>query len=190
MVLNFGVKELTRINNPYLNLNMEVLLSIVQSKIIQNSVRDYFSNLQFEKPVAVTLTLKQGIRIDRGKSSAFTSITPDRASQNLRHFLSLLNSHYHGKKASRHGYRMPTIAVLEGTRSTRLHYHLLVDWPKAEGHEQIAGRVSTLWGKTQWGFSETHVELNADEGWLSYITKLRGKSDFASSIDWENCTLG
>lgn len=163
-------------------------MSIVQSKIIQNSVREYFSNFKFEKPVAVTLTLKQGFRLERQGLQQFTSITPERASQNLRHFLNLLNSHYHGKRASRFGYRMPTIAVLEGTGSTRLHYHLLVDWPKAESHEQIAGRVSTLWGKTQWGHSETHVELNADRGWLSYITKLRGKSDFASSIDWENCT--
>lgn len=165
-------------------------MSISLSKKIQSSVREYLNRCEFGNPVAITLTMKQGIRIESNGQSSFISINRDRASQNLRHFLNLLNSHYHGKKSSRYGYRMPTIAVLEGTKSTRLHYHLLIDWPRPESEQQIACRVSILWGKTQWGFNETHVELNADRGWLNYMTKLRGKSDFASSIDWENCTLG
>lgn len=153
----------------------------------QNCLRDYLGQVSFANPVAITLTLKQGVRVNGAGRDTFVSLDTNSASRNLRHFLNLLNAHYLGKKAKRFGDKIPVISVLEGTSSKRFHYHLMADWPTNEGHDLIAGRVGHLWDKTQWGYKECHVRLNADRGWVNYITKLKDKSDLSSSIDWENC---
>jgi hypothetical protein len=46
--------------------------------------------------------------------------------------------------------------------------------------------VIHTWRKTLWGYDQTHIKP-CDSGWVSYITKLRDKPDFGSSIDWLNC---
>jgi len=168
---------------------MEICLSQYNVCAYQNSLRNFLGQVSFAEPVAITLTLKQGVRLNSAGQDTYVALDTNSASQNLRHFLNLLNAHYLGKRAKRFGERMPVISVLEGTRSKRFHYHLMADWPKNESRDLIAGRVGHLWGRTQWGYNECHVRLNADRGWINYITKLKDKSDLSSSIDWENCFL-
>jgi len=161
-------------------------LNLIRDIKIQKSVRDHFGNYNFRNPIAVTLTLKQSISICRGSSFQKVSIDSDKASQNLRHFFNLINSQYLGKKATRFGHRIPAISILEGTKSKRYHYHLLIDWPTDQSSHEIWNAVSSNWQKTQWGYGQIDVTTNADGGWIDYITKIKDKEDFASSIDWEN----
>lgn len=161
-------------------------MSLINSNKIQESVREFVMDLNFQNPIAVTLTLKQAIPFDDGSSRGYIRITPDRASQNLHHFLNVINYKCLGKKASRHGHRIPVFSVLEGTHDKRLHFHLLMDWPVEATVTEIETMISSNWQKTQWGYHQIDVKTQVDEGWVSYITKMRDKEDFSSSIDWEN----
>lgn len=165
---------------------MEFNLSLINNNKIQGSVREFVMDLNFRNPIAVTLTLKQAIPLEDSLSRGYIRITPDRASQNLRHFLNVINYKCLGKKASRHGHRIPVFSVLEGTQEKRLHFHLLMDWPIGSNANEIETMISTNWQKTQWGYHQIDVKTQADEGWINYITKMRDKEDFSSSIDWEN----
>ena len=162
------------------------MLSLISNDRIQKSVREFVMDLNFQNPIAVTLTLKQAIPLQEGSSRGYIRITPDRASQNLRHFLNVINYQCLGKKASRHGCRIPVFSVLEGTREKRLHFHLLMDWPLGANANEIETMISSNWHKTQWGYNQIDVQTNADMGWVDYITKMKDKEDYSSSIDWEN----
>lgn len=168
---------------------MESPLKSVNPSYLQNPLRDFLGRVPFARPVAITLTLKQGQRLAGPSGDHYVAINNDLASRNLRHFLNCLNAHYLGKKAKRYGHKIPVVSVVEGTQTKRLHYHLMADWPKNEGREAIAATVQRLWTNTKWGYRRNHVELNADKGWLDYMTKLKDKTDLSSSIDWENCFL-
>lgn len=163
-------------------------MSLINNNIIQGSVREFIMDLNFQNPIAVTLTLKQAIMLEDGSSRGYIRITPDRASQNLRHFLNVINYKCLGKKASRHGHRIPVFSVLEGTQEKRLHFHLLMDWPLGTDASEIETIISSNWQKTQWGYPQIDVKTHADNGWVNYITKMKDKEDFSSSIDWENAS--
>jgi hypothetical protein len=154
---------------------------------IQQSVRQWIDIDGWNHPFAVTLTLKQRIGGDGGISSAAESLTPEIASRNLRHWLNVMNKQVYGSAAQRHGKCLPVLPVLEGGRGKRLHYHLIIDCPRDDLKEVFPAMIVSTWRKTLWGYDQTDVKP-CDAGWLNYITKLRDKPDFASSIDWMNTT--
>ena len=157
------------------------------SKQIQSSIRDWVSLDNFACPFAVTLTLKQRIDAQNGMHKSAVWLTPELASQNLRHFLNVLNKRIHGSSGKRYGRQVPVLAVLEGGQAKRLHYHLLIDCPRDDLIETFPQLVSETWHSTQWGYDQVEV-TQADFGWVDYITKLRDKPDFDLAIDWMNCT--
>lgn len=155
---------------------------------IQKSVREWVQLESWSHPFAVTLTLKQRIGGDGGVSSVSQNLTPEIASQNLRHFLNTLNKQIYGSAAQRFGKRIWVVPVLEGGRGKRLHFHLVIDCPRIELVDVFPSIIVTEWRKTLWGYHETDVQP-CDAGWLTYMTKLRDKPEFSSSIDWMNVTL-
>lgn len=154
---------------------------------IQKSVRDWIDLGDWHCPFAVTLTLKQRLGGDGGVSLMAQNLTPEIASQNLRHFLNLMNKQVYGSAARRHGKQLPVFPVQEGGKDKRLHYHLAIDCPRDELVEVFPAMVIASWQKTLWGFSQIDVQP-CDQRWVNYITKLRDKPDYASSIDWMNTT--
>ena len=162
-------------------------MTYVSAQAIQNSVRQWVDIDTWHHPFAVTLTLKQRIGGDGGVSAASESLTPEIASRNLRHWLNVMNKQVYGSAAQRHGRRLPVFAVLEGSSGKRLHYHLIIDCPRDELTVAFPAMVVTTWRKTLWGYDQTVVKP-CDAGWLTYMTKLRDKPDFASAIDWMNTT--
>lgn len=155
---------------------------------IQRSLREWLHLFVWQHPQALTLTLKQRIGGDGGISAVATSLTRQIASQNLKHFLNVLNKEVYGTAAQRHGKRLPVVSVLEGGNGKRLHYHLVIDCPRDDLIEVFPTMVISCWRKTLWGYDQTHVKP-CDAGWINYMTKLRDKPDFASAIDWENCHI-
>lgn len=113
------------------------------------------------------------------------SLTPELAVQNFRHFMNLLNKRMYGNAARRHGKRLPVFPVHEGGGSKRLHYHAMIDCPRDDLRDTFPALIDEIWRSTQWGYYQTKVTA-ADEGWITYVTKLRDKPDLASAIDWMN----
>jgi hypothetical protein len=158
------------------------------SKNIQKSIRKWIDVGDWNHPFAATLTLKQSIGGDGGVSSASERLTVEAASRNARHFLNVLNKRIFGPAAFRYQKRVPVVAVLEGTAAKRFHYHLIIDCPRDSLIEEFPTMIRSSWMKTVWGYKEMDVRP-CDVGWLDYMTKLKDKTDFASSIDWLNCHL-
>lgn len=155
----------------------------------QQAFRDFTRTNGWNAPFAVTLTMKQGMAIEGLYGKTFVRLTRDRASQNLRHFLNLLNKHVYGKAYSRFGVRIPVIPVLEGGSNSRLHYHLMLDCPRDDLKATYPQIIESLWLRTQWAYSQTDIQAEADSGWINYISKTRDKPSFEDSIDWENYTI-
>lgn len=157
-------------------------------ELIQSTLREWLCVDDWNHAFALTLTLKQRIGGDGGISAAATSLTREIASQNLKHFLNVMNKQVYGSASQRHGKRLPVFSVLEGGNGKRLHYHLAIDCPRNDLIEVFPAMVILTWRTTLWGYDQTHV-TPCDAGWVNYMTKLRDKPDFASAIDWENCHI-
>ena len=152
---------------------------------IQKAFRETIDYTRWKHPYEVTLTLKQCIYIDHDRGRSRIALTKIDAEQNLRHFLNLLNKRIYGPSAQRHNKRVNVIPILEGGKATRLHYHLLIDCPRDDLIDAFPAMIITAWRDTTWGYDQTHVSA-CDAGWISYITKLRDKPNFADAIDWTN----
>lgn len=154
-------------------------------KKYQQAFREFADLSRFANPIAVTLTMKQGIKI----GSSFHWITPDRAIQNYRHFSNLLNTEVYGKRFKRHGVRIQMIPVLEGDDRTRLHFHCMIDRPEEVSYNRFSRMIETSWKKTEWGYNQIDIQPSCDDGWTKYISKYRGKTDYIDSFDWSNTHL-
>ena len=156
---------------------------------IRNSFCEWLSVAHWPCPFAVTLTLKQCLFLPSEGGRIRIPIGEEAASQNFRHFLNVLNRSLYGKAACRFGRTVAVVPVLEGGRDKRLHYHAVIGCPSPSVADRFPGLISNSWLQTQWGYREMEISAGADRGWLNYMTKLRDKTDFASSIDWMNVHL-
>ena len=55
--------------------------------------------------------------------------------------------------------------------------------PYPENPATFSRLVEALWSKTQFGYVQSHIDQQIDQGWTHYITKFKTASD---GIDWEN----
>lgn len=152
----------------------------------QKAFRAFAKTADWHAPHAVTLTMKQGRSIDAGKGISIQRLTPEEASNNMRHFLNRLDQHVYGNAAKRNGKRVPVIPVIEGGDGKRFHYHLVVDCPRDGLRDGYIDLLVKLWRETDWGHKNFHIQADSDAGWDKYVSKLRDKSNYADSIDWIN----
>ena len=141
---------------------------------MKNEIRDFFPQWSEDETFAVTLTMKQ-----RTKGQKLDEIS---ASQNLRHFLNLLNRACFGSAARRFDKKVEVIPALEKSYSGRLHYHLALRNPHPNDSFYFQQRIKDCWAKTD--FSDAHIDIQRStdvSGWNRYITK-----DICTNIDWEN----
>ena len=130
-----------------------------------------------------TLTMKQGRFFDR----IFVELNPDLCSQNLRHFRNVLNRK--AFKNASHKKKMKCVAVLEQSADGRYHYHLALDRPECFSDLRFRLMVNWVWRNTHWGREQTAYKSPADQGWISYMTKLKTKPSYLDAFDWDNCHL-
>lgn len=157
---------------------------------IRTAFREFVDLTTWHAPYAVTLTLRQKRMVEDERGRSFqVRLTPDRASQNFRHFMKLLNARIYGKAASRFDRRVNVMPLLEGGNGKRLHYHAAIDCPRDDLHDDFHAILFSCWLKTDWGYWEHDVQAGADAGWIDYISKTRDKPVFADAIDWSNCHL-
>ena len=157
-------------------------MTISNYKKIRAEVLNYINQIAWQSPHAITLTLKQA-------SANNGRIDEIKASDTLKHFCNRVNRSLLGRSAVRNGQRLPCFSVYEGTVDVRPHYHLCLDRPSDITYERFVAEIHTAWAATHFGYREIEVKpcTNVD-GWLEYMTKRRTKTDFQSSIDWNNTT--
>lgn len=154
----------------------------IQNQKLQNALRAYLNALPWQKPIAVTLTLKQRIKQQQVDLYA--------ASTNFRQFMNRLNRKIFGNAAQRYGKGLRVIPVLEHDEQVRFHNHATIDQPMHMDFDRFEQIIETCWLKTTWGFRQMHiVPITDGPGWMRYITKTDQKSDFDLAIDWMNARI-
>ena len=133
----------------------------------------------WDPPYAVTLTMKQAIR----RGGYRIALDPVKASQNLKHFLNLLNAKLFSAGDLRKGRRLRCIAVLED--GERYHYHLCLEKPARVSAVPFVNLIQECWLRTDFGYWMVEVQP-CDSGWISYMAKNQSKTAFSDAFDWAN----
>ena len=151
------------------------------------AVLNFIDRSLWRNPCAVTLTLKRGLM----NNGAYVKIDAIRASENIKHFRNRLNRSLLGRAATRNGRGLACFAVYEGTTVVLPHCHLCLDRPDDIAIERYVAEIEKAWHATDFGNHHVDIRPCYDfDGWLEYMTKRQTKSDFASSIDWNNTLPG
>jgi hypothetical protein len=175
-------------------------VTFFETKKLQSAFSDFCSIEGWNSPLAVTLTLKQGRKIATvagaqwNAKAAWTSevtqfIDGQTCTANFRHFSNLLNRAVYGHAAKRYGKKVRMVVVLEGNAAVRWHFHAAIDCAAHIEPDGFADLVRECWAQTDWAYGEADIQTGADDGWIRYMSKLRTKTDLASSIDWTNTHL-
>jgi hypothetical protein len=133
----------------------------------------------WDSPYSLTLTMKQAIR----RGGRRIALDPLKASQNLKHFLNLLNAKLFSAGDARKGKRLRSIAVLED--GERYHYHLCLDKPAHVSAVQFVNLIHEFWLRTDFGYWMVDVQP-CDAGWVLYMAKARSKTAYSDAFDWAN----
>jgi hypothetical protein len=121
----------------------------------------FLSIEQFERPSAVTLTMKKRFAGERADHIS--------ASTNFGHFKKRLNAKLLGSSAKRYGHRLKMAAVIEANADDRLHYHAIIDRPAHWSFTEFKREVYVQRQKTNFGYREIDVQDTPDEGWTKYM---------------------
>jgi hypothetical protein len=135
--------------------------------------------------IALTLTFKRRV--------GATWLSEEIAQSTLRHFLQRINKVERKKRRLSGSDRLRVVAIREGAVAKgqkHLHYHLQIQVPTGTDAEHFSAHCRQVWSRLDWGAVQTDAKYVRDSGWMSYMLKLRDKSDFAYAIDIDNCWLG
>tara|TARA_R110001606_G_scaffold12369_1_gene54003 strand:- start:45515 stop:46015 length:501 start_codon:yes stop_codon:yes gene_type:complete len=162
-------------------------MNLTEKLNYRHSVKEFVNLTKFYEPFSVTLTLKQSVLVTEGVFPVHIRIDREKAIQNFRHFMNLLNTEVFGNSFVRHGKRIQVIPFLEGgLNGTRLHYHCVIDCPRRSLDMTFPSLIQKCWSKTSYGYNQIDIQRNTDHGWIDYISKFRGKYSYDECVDWEN----
>ena len=144
-------------------------------KELNSRLKEYVKDFDVNNTFGVTLTLRQGI-----KNQKLDDIS---CSQNLRHFLNVLNQKVFGNRVKRFNKRLRVLPILEISKGNRLHYHLTLENPFPKDPNRFSDLIEVVWNKTKFGHRHIHIHKNVNWEWNDYITKFNNSSD---QVDWMN----
>lgn len=144
-------------------------------KELSGRLKDYVIDFDVNNTFGVTLTLRQGI-----KNQKLDEIS---CSQNLKHFLNVLNQKVFGNRVKRFNKRLRVLPILEMSKGNRLHYHLTLENPYPKDPNRFSDLIEVVWNKTKFGHRHIHIHKNVNWEWNDYITKFNNSND---QIDWMN----
>lgn len=145
------------------------------SSTLNGRLKEYLIDFDVNNFFGVTLTLQQGI-----KNQKLDTIS---SSQNLRHFLNVLNQKCFGNQSKRFNKRLRVLPVIERSKGKRLHFHLTLENPFPNDPNRFSYLIESVWKKTKFGHRHIEINPNIDQGWNDYITKFENKDD---EVDWMN----
>lgn len=152
---------------------------MIEYQRVKTDLLQFLRIEQFERPSAVTLTMKKRVADERADYIS--------ASTNFGQFKNRLNAKILGSRAKRYGQKLKMAAVIEANADGRLHYHAIIDRPAHWSLIDFEREVRVQWQRTRFGYREIDVQDRPNEGWTKYILKLRQKASLLDSIDWPNC---
>ncbi len=162
---------------------------------IQQAYREFLAPYAAHFQYAVTLTLKQSIRIT-GKDGYYTTVKLDREKlrKDIHFFNERLTRYLYGNAAKRNTKRdfakpLVIIALEGGDDLKNLHLHIgLGNVPEVK-RTDIDAIISNAWSRCDFANIQTRITPVYDgQGWINYITKeiWHGNNDvidvFACSI--------
>lgn len=142
---------------------------------LSNQLKTYLCDFDVKNCFGLTLTLKQQIKNQR--------LDKISSSQNLRHFLNVLNQKCFGNQSKRFNKRLKVLPVLERSKGKRYHFHLTLENPFPNDPNRFKHLIESCWKKTKFGYDHVDINDNIDQGWNDYITKFNNKED---EVDWMN----
>jgi len=143
--------------------------------LLKKTIKDYAKSFDITNCFAVTLTMKQ-----RVNNKSLDNIS---SSQNLRHFLNVLNKKCFGNAYKRFNKRLRVLPSLERSSDGRWHYHLILENPYLDNPSKFERMVEFAWFKTDYGYRKIDIQYKANKGWGDYITKFNHRDN---EIDWSN----
>ena len=116
---------------------------------LKESTKEYFKNFDISNCFGVSLTLKQ--RVDH------KSIDNNISSQNLKHFLNVLNKKCFGNSFKRFDKKLRVIPVLEKSSNGRLHSHLTLQNPFPDNPYKFESMINFTWFNKKYGSRHIHI---------------------------------
>jgi hypothetical protein len=130
--------------------------------------------------VAFTFNLKQSIKTGIGTYLIVDELTAKKA---FKEYMRQLNRRIYSSANRRHAKRLRVIPILEKSANQRWHYHAIMEPPSFMDRADFGKLAMALWLKTDFGYEHGDVTLNPDVGWITYMAKLRTKSEFEHYYD-------
>lgn len=146
---------------------------------LQEATRSWLNyDFTWQQPYATTLTLKRGTKLNGwiviGDRIAY--------SQNLRHFLNVLNRSIFGGMAHA-GWQFSVATFFERSRDGLPHFHLVISKPPHLPHDYFAWLINHLWAATTWGRRINDAVPMVSSGWIKYITKFKTKAEYDQALE-------
>ena len=142
---------------------------------LKKTIKDYAMEFDKTNCFAVTLTMRQ--RVDNKSLDNISS------SQNLKHFLNILNTKCFGNAFKRFGKKLRVFPSLERSSTGRWHYHLILENPYPDNSMKFERMIESAWFKTSYRHRLIDIKHSINEGWGDYITKFDHRDN---EIDWVN----
>lgn len=130
--------------------------------------------------VGLTFNLKQSIPTQLG---GFVRIDEFSAKKAYRRYMNGLNRHVYGAAFRHHGKRLRVIPIIEKSAEGRWHYHVAIEPPHFMEASDFGNVAMELWLQMPLGYAHGDVTINADQGWIAYMAKRRGKSGLEEYYD-------
>jgi hypothetical protein len=130
--------------------------------------------------VGLTLNLKQSIRTPNG---GFVMVDELAAKKAFKTYMDALDRRIYRSAYRHHDKRLSVIPILEKSAGERWHYHLAIEPPVFMIGNQFTDLASQLWLNSELGYGHGHADPDVDQGWMTYITKLRTKNAFEHYLD-------
>jgi hypothetical protein len=143
------------------------------------AMRAWLSSMAPDYPLALTLTLKQSVRVMTPRGLHTHALGPEDAERTAQRFIKKLNRAVYGRRAAeKHGRGLRYIVVMEGARCGKnLHLHFAVGGlPHHVPINKLDALVAAAKAQVKQIDREHRVDL-ADSGWMEYICKELGSKD-------------
>ena len=163
--------------------------SRIGSTVLVCHQRDEYRNWLVPKvgsrlPIALTLTLKQSLRIDTDSGSAFHVLQAADVEAVAKRFQQKLNRAVFGRRrADRRGETLSYFVVREGDGERKHHHlHLAVGgFPRGTDFWTVRRNVRAAVANVRW-LNEQYCVAPANEDWINYMTKEIGRHDSANVL--------
>lgn len=148
-----------------------------QRPTVRDATRAWFISMSNDYPLALTLTLKQVIKIKTPTGVIRRRLTREHSEKIAQKFIEKLNGAVFGNFAKRHGKSLKYIPVIEGERSNKnLHLHFAIGGlPETIMFNEFYIYVEKAKYYTENVDEQYKIDI-ADSGWLEYLSKETAKT--------------